>query len=406
MISDGSTITIEASVFHKNSATFGGVLISDSSTIAIEASEFHDNNAIIIQGGVVHSLESNITVEASRFHNNNGGVLLGSDYSIITIGDSNFTNNDSPFGAVIYATSRTKIQHQYTYLLIDGNMAYGNAVMYLSDSEFVGYDTENELTFSNNLGSIVAFNSNITFTGYAGFVNNQPLQMLLVLDDFQEGGAISLFQSNVYFNGVCNLEHNHAENGGAILSTESKLYVNGNVTIAHNTAARNGGGVYLSTSELNCQQKCNFVLWNNTAAHKGGGLHAISSSVKATSSTARYGYTQSGARMVFLGNAAERGGGLSLEASAKLYVLKYDNGDDIDDANTTIFTANSADYGGAVYVDDDSNSGTCASNTKIECCLLSTNSSLSITAQISRHKACISQRTLLTFLVPLSMEDY
>ena len=37
------------------------------------------------------------------------------------------------------------------------------------------------------------------------------------------------------------------------------------------------------------------------------------------------------------------------------------------DSNTTIFIANSAaDYGGAVYIDDDTNSGKCASDTKSE----------------------------------------
>ena len=51
----------------------------------------------------------------------------------------------------------------------------------------------------------------------------------------------------------------------------------------------------------------------------------------------------------------------------KLYILKYSYGDDDNDTNTTIFTANSADYGGAAYMDDDSNYGTCASNTKTEC---------------------------------------
>ena len=133
---------------------------------------------------------------------------------------------------------------------------------------------------SNNLGSLVAFNSKITFIGYALFMNNQPAKTFV--RDFQEGGAITLFQSNVFFNGACSFEHNLAENGGAILSTESKLYVNGDITIAHNTATRIGGGVYLSTSELNCQQNSTFVLFNNTAVHKGGGLHAIGSSIKAT----------------------------------------------------------------------------------------------------------------------------
>ena len=62
------------------------------------------------------------------------------------------------------------------------------------------------------------------------------------------------------------------------------------------------------------------------------------------------------------------GGGLSLEANAKLYILKntiVKIGYNLD-TNATIFTANSAEYGGAVYVDDDTNSG-CASDPKTEC---------------------------------------
>ena len=133
----------------------------------------------------------------------------------------------------------------------------------------------------------MAFNSNITFSGRAVFVDNQPHTQ--ASDDFQEGGAITLFQSSVIFDGVCYLEHNYADNGGAIHSTESKVYMNGNVTIAHNTATRNGGGVYFLTSELNCQQKCIFVLENNSAVHKGGGFHAISSFIKAASA---YDYGQ------------------------------------------------------------------------------------------------------------------
>ena len=360
-----STITIEASEFNNNSAYNGGVLYSYISTITIEASEFNNNSAEY--GGVLFSYSSTITIEASEFNNNNannwGGVLYSDSGSTITIGGSNFTKNVSPIGAVIYATDRSKIQHNHKHLLIDNNMADRYAVIYLSDSEFIGHDSENVITFSNNLGSLVAFNSNITLNGHDLFVNNQPPQT--ASGDFQKGGAITLRQSNAFFYGTCNLEHNHAENGGAIHSTESKLYVNGYVTIAHNRATGNGGGVYLSTSELNCQQFSNFELFNNTAEHKGGGLHATSSSVKATSSFSQPLYT--GARINFTGNTAKRGGGLSLEANANLYILKYNKIYYDYDTNITTFTANSADYGGAVYVDDHTNSGTCASDTKTEC---------------------------------------
>ena len=372
LYSYSSNITINASEFHNNSATDGGVLYSSSSNITINASEFHNNSATI-EGGVLDSYSSNITINASEFHNNSatyGGVLESDSSTITIVGTSIFTKNVSPIGAVIYSLGGSKIQH-HNYLLIDNNWADTYAVIYLSDSDFIGHVSEN-VTFSNNLGSLVAFNSNITFMGYARFENNQPPQT--ITGDFQEGGAITLFQSNIFFDGSCNLEHNLAENGGAILSTESKLYVNGDVTIAHNTATRNGGGVYLSTSELNCQQKSTFVLFNNTAEQKGGGLHAISSSIKATSAFTLPHYI--GTRINFTNNAAERGGGLSLEANAILYVLKYDRIPYYHhktrifiatDTNTTIFTANKADYGGAVYVDDDTNSGTCASKPKTEC---------------------------------------
>ena len=365
-----STVTIEESEFHKNIAVGdGGVLWSSKSTIVIEESEFYDNSATNRGGVLADIYNSNITIEASEFNNNSATAFGGVLYSItstISIASSNFSENISPIGAVIYATSSSKIRHKHKTLIIYNNSADRYAVIYLSNSEFMGYDSENVVKFSNNLGSLVAFNSNITFIGHAIFMNNQPPRA--TSGDLQEGGAITLFQSNVIFDGECHLEYNNAENGGAIHSTESKLYVNGNATIAHNTATQNGGGVYLLTSELNCQQKSTFVLYNNTAVNKGGGLHAISSFIRATSA---YIFTYTGARINITGNAARMGGGLSLEVSTKFYVLKYDVVSSFyvydDDTNTTMFTDNSADYGGAIYVDDDTISGTCTSDPKIDC---------------------------------------
>ena len=55
-----------------------------------------------------------------------------------------------------------------------------------------------------------------------------------------------------------------------------------------------------------------------------------------------------------------------MEANARMYILMYDK-DCEDAATTTIFAGNNADYGGAVYVDDDTNFGTCASDPRTEC---------------------------------------
>jgi predicted outer membrane repeat protein len=373
-----STVTIEASKFCDNFSNKGSIFTSINSTIAIEVSEFDGN--IGEDGGILSLSSSSVMIEGSKFDSNNAvnGGVLSSTSSTITVGDCNFTNNTSLGGTVIYAVQESRIQC-HGCLLIDNNSADDYAVIYLTGSEFRVGNSSGKFTFSNNFGSILAFNSNMTFSGYAEFVNNQPSKIFTA---FQEGGAITLFQSNVFFDGACNLEHNQAENGGAIHSTESKLYVSGNVTIAHNTAIGNGGGVYLSTSELNCQQESTFVLNNNVAVNKGGGLHAISSSFKASSiileldvgpgddndkKLCRY----VGTRMNFTNNKARFGGGLSLEENARLYILKY-NQIRIsyfyeNDINTVLFIGNSAEYGGAVYVDDDTNSGTCVSDPKTEC---------------------------------------
>ena len=372
---DRSNVTTEACVFRNNNASNGGVLCSDRSIVKINNSEFESNLAI--SKGVLYSKSSTVEVQMGEFHKNNaslqGGVLY-SERSNITFSKSNFTRNSSPVGAVIYATDSSVIN--YSSLLLDNNSAEKYALIYLTESEFNGHkSTSRNSTFSHNLGSLVAFNSNITLTGHDKFIHTKPPQT--TVDTFQEGGAITLFQSNIFFSGACILEHNSAENGGAILSTESKMYVNGEVIIAHNTAARNGGGVYLSNSELNCQKRSTFVLYNNTAIHKGGGLHAISSFIKATSSAVSKGWNgkeYTGSKLSFHENQAENGGGLSLEANAKLYILKYDSIIvseflNMYDTNTTIFMGNRAHYGGAVYVDDDTNSGTCASDPKTECFL-------------------------------------
>ena len=138
-----SIINVNGSVFVSNSATdWGGVLLSISSTITIEASEFYDNSATR-WGGVLDSTSSIITIEASEFHDNNAtwGGVLASFNSTITIASSNFTNNVSPIGAIIYAASRSVIQHTYSHFLINNNTAGRYAVIYLSDSEFIGDDS-------------------------------------------------------------------------------------------------------------------------------------------------------------------------------------------------------------------------------------------------------------------------
>ena len=61
------------------------------------------------------------------------------------------------------------------------------------------------------------------------------------MPDFEEGGAVTLFQSNMFFDGYCYFQYNFANNGGAIRSIESKIVINDLLSIEHNRASRNRG---------------------------------------------------------------------------------------------------------------------------------------------------------------------
>ena len=137
-----SYIEIKASEFTNNSAFVGGVLYSSLNNITIETSVFYNNSAIKGIGGVLYSNYNDyISINTSGFYaTEKGGVMYSSNSTIIIIlCRSNFTENGSLIGVVIYATDNSKIQ-QHHYVLIDSNFAarYRYAVIYLSDSEHRG----------------------------------------------------------------------------------------------------------------------------------------------------------------------------------------------------------------------------------------------------------------------------
>ena len=176
LLTENSEITIGMSKFKHNT---GSVVLSDNSKVEITTSIF----------------DSNTEAATAAFPILNEGVVLGSSRGSIKVNDSNFTN--------IVALS-SKIEH-YNSLLIMNNSAAENgfAIIVLDNSEFVGHHSGNA-TISDNLRSLIAFISNITFMGNVKFLNNQ--QPLSITSNFlQEGGAITLVQSSVYFHATASL---------------------------------------------------------------------------------------------------------------------------------------------------------------------------------------------------------
>ena len=315
---------IARSTFANNTATrCGGVFYTSSGSFSITSSTFITNTAAL-DGGVVYAEKGGpFGITTSTFSNNEakgvGGVINSRGGSLFNITNSDFNNNTAGSHGGIMFTSQCS--------------------MHVADS-----------VFHNNVGSLYIFSGNLTLNGHSRFENCVEPSNKNSSFALQEGGAVTSFQSTITFNGKTSLLNNKARQGGAILATESIITLY-DTTIAINTAIdSNGGGISLQGSELEIKRSC---IISNNYAMRGGGVHATSSTITV--------YQQGS--LQFINNSAMNGSGLYLEINPKLYFL----GGKVHHNwfFKLIFTDNKAKYGGAIYVADDTNFGTCSPN--IEC---------------------------------------
>ena len=146
------------------------------------------------------------------------------------------------------------------------------------------------------------------------------------------------------------LSNNTANNGGGILATTSSIVCSNNCSLStsSNTAINTGGGIYLYQSELSIYGNVN--LNDNLAMKHGGALYAISAFIKLMLTTGR---AVKRPQITFTSNfAIAYGGGIYFETGSKIYILRYYS-------DSVVFMNNIADYGGAMYIADDTNIGAC-----------------------------------------------
>ena len=202
--------------------------------------------------------------------------------------------------------------------------------------------------------SIYAYKCNVNFTGNNSFIGIDNEQS-------KAPSALYIIQSTVSIDGKCNFMYNVAVSGGAIHASESRIDVNGELVVTNSKALDNGGGIYLYRSDFNCRINSGIEIVGNSARTEGGGIHAISSTIKVT-------YVRDSfpgrSFLFFTRNRACNGGGVYLEANAKLLVLKEgSNRDNLTHNSSIFFIENEAkECGGAVYVADETNAATCESD--------------------------------------------
>ena len=405
----GKRMTIKHSVFTNNKAGFGGTMYVQHASVALSDVRVTDNWATT-DGGVIHSTRAKIIINKSHFSRNraekNGGFMYtvrnkitidnstfqhnsaGNDGGVIrgylsrmSISNDTFVHNSAEDeGGVIYVeNSRINIRAQ---TVIANNTASIGSVMWADGgitrvsrvsmtNNFANGSTahflESRVRFSNvmlssNVGSLCAVESKITIRDTKMIQMKSNLQKSV--HKLNEGGAVTLFQSELTFHGASLVAQSEAPSGGAIHATESKVYANGKITIANNTAKETGGGIYLYQSELTCRSTGSLIVKENTANERGGGIHAIGSSMRLK---ARRVKSTKSAEFAIMNNKAKSGGGLYIEMDTKIYILRsrYVDTEKSKKQNFVVFKGNSADKGGAVYISDD---GMCNLNTEEKEC--------------------------------------
>ena len=230
--------------------------------------------------------------------------------------------------------------------------------VYNSYVEFIG-----STKLMNNQGALLAYNATVEFIGNTVISNCTSMNKdsLVNLPFVEEGGAVRSYLSHLTFQGNTTFTNNRAKYGGAMYAVESFILfmitnsrvpdLTGSepgtstvIAIQNNTATRSGGGMYIYRSTVVIRHN-NYQITANVAYEKGGGIYLAHSDIKLEVDKDKTG------SLSLARNSARLGGGFYLEGISRLQVYA---------PNGSIkLTENYADYGAAIFVDDNTKYGTC-----------------------------------------------
>ncbi len=285
-----STINVENTIFRNNTAVNGGSIYAGwSSTVTVENTTFTNNSA----GPSVND-----------YYHGNGGAVYAIYKSTVTVGTTTFTNNSAQWGGAVYAVWSTVTVEHTTF-------TNNSAVRWWGSANSYG-------------GAVYAVSSTVTVENSTFTNNSGP----------SDGGAVFAYRSSRVTVESTTFTNNSARRGGggAVYAESSTVSVE-NSTFTSNSAGGWGGAVSAEYSSTVTVESTTFT--NNSAAHGGGAVYAVWSTVTVEYST----FTSNSARSS-LDHIISYGG--AVYASSNTVSVK----------NAT-FTSNIADWGGAVYAEDD-----------------------------------------------------
>lgn len=389
-----SQIYIKDSIFQNNHADHKGTVYSElGSTIEFSGCRFLNN-----QGGAIYAIQGSvISIYDSTFFGNRGKKVIFFDGVIAVLQMTNFTENSEVLLTVSSNITMNDCNFDYNYVpentysvgivIVAGslirmkmcsffaNKAIGivllNNVTLISEQQLKMYYNEafegvigvlnsaitflGTVEFENNLGSLAALESKLDFRGDVKFFNNTSSTRD---HDTLRGGALTAYNSIVTFLGTTlSFNNNSAMHGGALFAVGSSVYfVSNTINMAHNEAKVYGGGIFVYQTFLYFKSLTT-ISYNE--AEFGGGIYALASQIRVIASPLSTFHS-----LQFTKNIARRfGGGIYFSSDSYLYVYHFDSRPH---HITVVLTANTAEYGGAMYVRDETYTTVCEANSDME----------------------------------------
>ena len=376
----GEKLVLNQCRFLRNSANYGGVIYAAKTKLEINECTFSYNTAgeagfriIFLINGLTKIIRTNFTENSEVLFAEHNNIAMTdchfkSNYVPVLSMTAGFTQfvNTTYDAIVLVINSNTTMIHSTFFaneaIENGGILVFGNAMVMLKDTNFIKNKAfegtivlissdaifAGSIEFESNTGCLSALQSRILFAGNASFSNGTSSTRE---HDIIRGGAVTLYFSTLNFTGSYSKTEfvdNNAINGGALYAAESIVYIDTEVMIADNQASIVGGGVCIYRSSLLVH--ANMTVSSNQA-ELGGGIYAESAAITVTSSqTSSFHY------LMLENNTATDGGGFYISSNAHIYVYQLDP---THHYITVRLTFNHAQRGGAIYANDETNTGMC-----------------------------------------------
>ena len=285
----------------------GAIYKSNYAIVFITSCSFTNNTSYLIGGAICISLGSesligNIQITSCSF-TNNYSKRTREDVQITKRERKRITESNVKLKIVSSEFTATTFYIMGIYTVVQSTFTNSEIPTFYIEHSTVTFLSGN--LFSNNNGSVYAFNSEVIIEGQTIFSNNYNL------------APICAVQSQIHFNSPegITITNNTASLGGGIYLRESTMTVSHPIGISHNTADYDGGiYAFLSSIEFTSEEiNKQIMISNNNARQSGGGICAIASTIKTSRS---YVNIDSNTALV-------NGGGMYLKQNSRVTLLKH-----------------------------------------------------------------------------------